>query len=133
MRVLVLAGEWFPDWKGGNARAVTSASRALAEQGHEVTVLAPSRMNGPCVTTEGSLTVRHAIRRGRLPVTFSDFIAGLRQGPRLRSEQFDVIFGDALTRICGVLRRGIDTPLVLLYHAPTPQELRFERPHLPLP
>lgn len=131
MRLLITAGEWFPDRASGYARVVTETTRRLAERGHEVTALVPSFEGAPPVTTEGSLTVRRQLRRGRLPVTLTD-VVGTRRHARRLTTSFDVLVAHGPTNGFGLVSAGLAGPLVFVYHASTLREVRFARARLPL-
>jgi glycosyltransferase involved in cell wall biosynthesis len=128
LRILVAAGEWFPDWKGGNARVATSTARGLAERGHEVTVLAPVSSSAPPTSREGSLTILRILPRGRLPITFTDFAVANWYARRNRS-RFDVALGHAEASTSGLLAAKLGAPVVYVYHASAVRELRFDRAH----
>ena len=130
MRLLVAASGWFPDRKGGSARVITDTTRRLAAAGHEVTVLAPSVDSYPPVESDGTLTIRRAIKRGRLPLTFTDFTQTLRHGRGLRSQGFDLIVSHSTQASCALAAARV-APMVLVYHAPGAKELGFETARRP--
>ena len=132
MRLLIAAGEWFPDRASGYARVVTETARGLAEREHEVTALVPSVDGAPRVVCEGSLTVRRELRHGRLPVTFTDVIETRRRARSLAASRFDLFVAHGPTNGFGLVTGRLDGPLVLVYHASTLRELRFRRRRLPL-
>jgi glycosyltransferase involved in cell wall biosynthesis len=132
MRLLIAAGEWFPDRASGYARVVTETARRLAERGHEVTVLVPSFEGAPSVAIDGSLTVRRQLRRGRLPVTFTDVIGTRRHARSSAASRFDLFVAHGPTNGFGLVAGRLEGPLVFVYHASTVREQRFMRSRLPL-
>jgi glycosyltransferase involved in cell wall biosynthesis len=132
MRILIAAGEWFPDRAGGYARVVSETARRLAERGHEVTALVPSFEGAPSVASEGSLTVRRQLRRGLLPVTFTDVIGTRRRVRSLAALRFDLFVAHGPTNGFGLVAGRLDGPVVLVYHSSPAREARFARTRLPL-
>jgi glycosyltransferase involved in cell wall biosynthesis len=132
MRLLIAAGEWFPDRTSGYARVVSETARRLAKRGHEVTALLPSCEGAASVASEGSLTLRRQLRRGRLPVTFTDVIGTRRHARSLVASRFDLFVAHGPTNGFGLVTARLDGPLVFVYHASTRRELRFTRRRLPL-
>jgi len=132
MRLLIAAGEWFPDRASGYARLVTETTRRLAERGHEVTALVPRHDGRPPVTTEGSLTLRRQLRRGRLPVTFTDVIDTGRRARSLAASRFDLFVAHGPTNGFGLATSRLESPLVLVYHPSPAREARFVRTRLSL-
>lgn len=130
MRLLIAAAEWFPDWKGGNARVITETARRLAQAGHEVTVIAPSVDDAPAVETHGTLTLRRVIRRGRMPITISDFAQAVRHGLQEKHASYDLVVAHSTMALCGFWLARV-APSVLVFHAPGPREIRYERKRLP--
>jgi glycosyltransferase involved in cell wall biosynthesis len=126
MRILVAAGQWFPDRVSGYARVVTETAKGLAERGHEVTVLVPRVPGRPLEERRGGLTVRREVRRSALPLTFTDIWETRRLAARLQTP-VDVAVAHDETQALGLLSARLGQPLVLVYHAPAPLELRFER------
>ena len=132
MRLLIVAGEWFPDRASGYARVVTETTRRLAERGHDVTAVVPRVDGTPSVSSEGSLTVRRQLRRGRLPITFTDVIGTVSEVRSLATTHFDAFVAHGPTIGFGLLAARVARPLVLVYHASVLRENRFMRRHLPL-
>jgi len=128
VRILVATDQWFPDLEGGSARLAAESARALADRGHEVTVLAP-RNGSDDVSNEGGLTVRRALARNLLPQTLTDPLATRRHA---RAGEFDVLLAHQSTTAVGLLERAQTTPLAVMYHASAARELRFLRSQLPL-
>jgi len=127
MRILVVTSEWFPDWKGGNARVATATARGLAERGHAVTVLAPQVPGAAGVLGDGSLTIARELPHGRLPVTLTHFTTARSFGRRRRRE-FDVVMTHAEASTCGILAAGVEAPLVFVYHGVgAVRELSYDR------
>ena len=132
MRLLIAAGEWFPDRASGYARLVAETSRRLAWRGHDVTAIVPRFDGAPQVTTEGSLTVRRQLRRGRIPVTFTDVIGTWRRARSLGSSSFDLCVAHGPTNGFGLVAARLDAPLVLVYHPSPAREARFVRGSPPI-
>jgi glycosyltransferase involved in cell wall biosynthesis len=128
MRVLVASGTWYPE-RNGVARVATEVALRLAERGHEVTALVPRIATLPIEEREASLTVRRAIERGRLPLTVKDVLETTRHARRL--EDFDVLLAHGSGAAVGLSNARLPAPLVLVYHASLPRELRFMRARLP--
>jgi UDP-N-acetylglucosamine 2-epimerase (non-hydrolysing) len=126
VRILLATDQWFPDVAGGSARLAAEGARALADRGHEVTVLAP-RTRGPELENEGGLTVRRVLARTFLPQTLTDPLSTRRHS---RGGDFDVLVAHQSTTAVGLLARAHEIPLVLVYHASAPRELRFSIPQL---
>jgi len=132
MRLLIAAGEWFPDRASGYARVVSETARRLAERGHEVTALVPRFEGTPSASSEGPLTVMRQLQRGRLPITFTDVIGTRRHVRSLSASRFDLFVAHGPTIGFGLLTARVGRPLVLVYHASALRENRFMRRHLPL-
>ncbi len=132
MRVLVAAGEWFPDSESGFARVVTDTARWLARRGHEVTALVPATEGLPATAIEGSLTIRRAIVRNPLPQTFTDVYQTAKHAQNVNGDGCDVALAHAPGNVVGLKRALPRTPIVQVFHAPHSRELRFDREHLPL-
>jgi glycosyltransferase involved in cell wall biosynthesis len=132
MRLLIAAGEWHPERSSGYARLVAETSRRLARRGHEVTAIVPRFEGAPRVTTEGSLTVRRQLQRGRIPVTFTDVVGTWRGARSLASSSFDVCVAHGPTNGFGLVVSRLDAPLVLVYHPSPAREARFIRARHPL-
>jgi glycosyltransferase involved in cell wall biosynthesis len=128
LRVLVASGTWYPD-RNGVARVATEVGRRLAERGHEVTALVPRLTDSPAEEHEGSLTVRRVIARGLVPLTVKDVVETTRHSRRLGA--FDVLVAHGSTTALGLSRARLQAPLVAVYHASLPRELRFMRARLP--
>ena len=131
MRILIAAGEWFPDRKSGYARVVTETARQLVQRGHEVTALVPSFEGAPFVVRDGTLTVRRQLRRGRLPVTLTDVIDTRRHARMLTASRFELFVAHGPTNGYGLVTARLDAPLAFVYHASTRREARFARSRLP--
>ena len=128
MRVLVASGTWYPE-RNGVARVATEVARKLAECGHDITALVPRVAGLPTEECQGSLTVRRVIQRGRIPLTIKDVLETGKHAHGLGS--FDVILAHGATTLVGLSRAHLPAPLVYVYHASHPRELRFMRPRLP--
>jgi glycosyltransferase involved in cell wall biosynthesis len=127
MRVLVASGTWYPD-RNGVARVATEVGRRLAARGHDVTALVPRVAGLPHEEQEGSLRLRRVIERGLLPLTVKDALEVTRRSRRLGP--FDVMLAHGASAAVGLSRARLHAPLVFVYHASLPRELRFMRRHL---
>jgi glycosyltransferase involved in cell wall biosynthesis len=128
MRVLVASGTWYPE-RDGVARVATEVAFRLAKRGHDVTALVPWARDLPEQERKGSLTVNRVIKRNALPLTVTDILEMRRHSRRLGP--FDVLLAHGSAAAVGLSRARISAPLVLVYHASVPRELRFMRPRLP--
>jgi glycosyltransferase involved in cell wall biosynthesis len=127
MRVLVASGTWYPE-RNGVARVATEVALGLADRGHHVTALVPRLPNVPGEES-GSVTVKRMIKRGLLPVTITDVLETARHARRLG--QFDILLAHGSAAGAGLSRARVHAPVVMVYHASVPRELRFMRPRLP--
>ena len=127
MRILVVSGTWYPD-RNGVARVATEVGQRLAARGHEVTALVPKIAELPREEQAGSLRVHREIERGVIPLTIKDVLEVTRHSRHLGS--FDVMLAHGASTAVGLSRARLRTPLVLVYHASLPRELRFMRPRL---
>jgi glycosyltransferase involved in cell wall biosynthesis len=125
LRILVATDQWHPDAPGGSARLAADSARAVAELGHDVTVLAPSVAGRPPEEDAGGLRLVRAVRRGGLPQTLSDPVAPARAATRLG--EADVILAHHSTVAVGVAAARPDTPLVLVYHGSAAVEQDYVR------
>jgi glycosyltransferase involved in cell wall biosynthesis len=128
MRILVASGTWYPE-QNGVARVATEVGRRLAEEGQEVTALVPRVAELPAEEHDGSLTVRRAVQRNFFPLPITDAIEMGRHARRLGA--FDVLLAHGSAAAVGLSRARLPAPLVLVYHASLPRELRFMRRRLP--
>lgn len=127
MRILVATDQWFPDRVGGLARVATDSARGLAARGHQVVVLAPA---GAAAAEEADgLVVERVLERSRLPQSVTD-VATTFGAARGRRGCFDVLVAHTSTTAVGLAGAGLRAPLVYVFHASAPQELRFLRPRL---
>jgi glycosyltransferase involved in cell wall biosynthesis/peptidoglycan/xylan/chitin deacetylase (PgdA/CDA1 family) len=129
MRILVATDQWFPDVRGGVARLATESARRLAERGHDVTALVPA--GGSAALEAPGLRVVPALRRGRLPQTFSDPAETARAARRLGG-RFDVLLAHNSTTAAGLISAGLAAPLVTFFHASAVLELQFLRTRIGL-
>jgi glycosyltransferase involved in cell wall biosynthesis len=127
MRILAVADVWFPDRAGGSGRIAAEVAAQLARRGHEVTVLAPRAQGQPSRTVEGTLTTLRTLPRNALPQTLTDVVATARQSRRLGKPGFDVVVGHQVTNAAGLALARLGAPLVLVYHASAPREVRLLR------
>jgi glycosyltransferase involved in cell wall biosynthesis len=127
MRILVASGSWYPELNGV-ARVATEVGQRLAARGHEVTALVPRRRNLPRQEREGSLTVHRTIKRGLLPLTVKDVLETAKASKGLGP--FDVMLAHGTSAAIGLSHARLPAPLVFVYHASYPRELRFMRPRL---
>ena len=124
LRILIATDQWFPAVRGGVARLATESAEQLAARGHEVTACSPPATAGE--HTGERLRVIPALRRGRIPQTFSDPIDTARAARSLGRE-FDVLLGHNSTTASGLLAAGLGVPLVTFFHASAVLELEFLR------
>jgi glycosyltransferase involved in cell wall biosynthesis len=125
MRILVSTGQWFPEATGGSARVATETAIALANRGHEVTVIAPAVGHRGVEQLAENLTIHRSLPRTRLPITLTDVVytaRSIRRAPR-----YDVALVHQSTGAAGLIAAGFDAPIVLVYHASALRELRFLR------
>jgi glycosyltransferase involved in cell wall biosynthesis len=127
VRILVASGTWYPE-RNGVARVATEVGQRLALRGHEVTALVPKVAGMPREERDGSLAVHRVIERGVMPLTVKDVLETTRRSRSLGP--FDVIVGHGASTAVGLSRAGFSAPLVLVYHASLPRELRFMRSRL---
>ena len=127
MRILVASGTWYPE-RNGVARVATETARSLAERGHEVSAIVP-RVDGGIAAEDGSVEVHRVIERGLMPLTIKDVLEVARHARRLRSP-FDVLVAHGSMAAVGLTRARLGVPLVLVFHASVPREIRFFRPRL---
>lgn len=127
MRILVASGTWYPE-RNGVARVASEVGQRLALRGHEVTALVPMVAGMPREERHGSLAVHRVIERGVMPLTVKDVLETTRRSRSLGP--FDVLVGHGASTAVGLSRAGFSAPLVLVYHASLPRELRFMRSRL---
>jgi glycosyltransferase involved in cell wall biosynthesis len=127
MRILIASGSWYPE-HNGVARVATEVARRLADRGHDVTALVPRVAGLPAEEHENALTVRRVIARGVLPLTVTDVLETTRHSRS--ASDFDVLVAHGASTAVGLARARLAAPLVLVYHASLPRELRFMRPRL---
>jgi glycosyltransferase involved in cell wall biosynthesis len=77
----------------------------------------------------GSLVVHRKLERGSLPLLITDVLETSKHARRLGS--FDVLLAHGSAAAVGLSRACEGTPLVFVYHASGPRELRFMRVRLP--
>ena len=131
MRILIASDQWFPDRRGGVARVATETALGLAERGHDIDVLVPTGAGRPRCEKKDTLTVRRTLRRSSLPQTVTDPWETRRAARRLGAEP-DVAIAHTSTTATGLAAARLRAPLVLVYHASAPREIRFERSRLAL-
>jgi glycosyltransferase involved in cell wall biosynthesis len=127
MRILIASGTWYPE-RNGVARVASEVGQRLAGRGHEVTALVPRVAGMPREERDGSLAVHRVIERGVMPLTVKDVFETTRRSGSLGP--FDVLVGHGASTAVGLARAGLTAPLVLVYHASLPRELRFMRSRL---
>ena len=128
MRILIASGTWYPD-KNGVSRVASEVGRRLADRGHEVTAVVPRAPNLSADEQTGSLRVLRVIRRGALPLLANDVVETTRRSRGLG--RIDVLLAHGSAAAVGLSRARLGAPLVLVYHASLPRELRFMRSRLP--
>lgn len=127
MRILIASGTWYPE-RNGVARVASEVGQRLAGRGHEVTAVVPKVAGMPREERDGSLGVHRVIERGVMPLTVKDVLETTRRSRSLGP--FDVMVGHGASTAVGLARAGFSAPLVLVYHASLPRELRFMRSRL---
>jgi len=128
VRILIASGTWYPE-RNGVARVASEVGRRLATRGHHVTAVVPRIPELSAEDREGALTTRRAIRRGLLPLPVNDALGTARIARHLR--EFDLLVAHGASAAVGLSNARLPAPLVLVYHASLPRELRFTRPRLP--
>lgn len=128
MRILVATGTWPPE-QNGVTRVAVGTAQALAERGHDVSVLAPRVRGLPDSTQDDGLRVYRWLDRGRVPLILSDVLRSRRLGDRVPGP-FDVVLAHGSMLTTGIARAGLDAPVVLVYHASLRREFRFARTRL---
>jgi glycosyltransferase involved in cell wall biosynthesis len=128
VRILIASGTWYPE-KNGVARVASEVGRRLADRGHAVTAVVPRVANLPPEERTGSLRVLRVIRRGPLPLLANDVVETTRRSSGLGP--FDALLAHGSAAAVGLSRAPTSAPLVLVYHASLPRELRFMRSRLP--
>ncbi|MEX0816679.1 MAG: WecB/TagA/CpsF family glycosyltransferase [Gaiellales bacterium] len=123
LRILVATDQWFPDQVGGSARVATDTAKALANRGHDVTVLVPRAAGKPFESREDGLLVRRKLPRSPLPQTLTDVAAAWRAGRG--AERFDVVLAHQPTVAAGLSAAGTGAPLVTVFHASPAREARY--------
>jgi glycosyltransferase involved in cell wall biosynthesis len=131
MRILVAAGQWFPDKYSGYARVVTDTAKGLARLGNEVTVIVPRQAGLPRVEQEGSLVLHRELRRSAIPLTLTDIVETARSARGLHA-RFDVALAQSENLALGVLGADSRLPVAFVYHHSTALEVQFDRARLPL-
>lgn len=133
MRILIVSGQWFPDFTGGSARVATEIAHGLAGRGHEIVAMVPRSPGSPDLEEPlPNLTVRRVLPRTRLPVTFTDLFWTWRDARRIRREHFDVVLAHQTPNAIGVRLARVRAPLVFVFHASPARELRYLRSRLRL-
>jgi glycosyltransferase involved in cell wall biosynthesis len=130
MKLLIATGQWFPDFAGGSGRVAAETARRLAERGHDVTVIAPTRAGAPEVTREENLALLRVLPRTVFPTTLTDIVGTWRTAGKLVHQRFDLVVAHQATVAVGALVAGTGAPLALVYHASAARELRFFRTSL---
>ena len=128
MRILVPTGQWFPETTGGSARVATETALALADRGHDVTVIAPVSARPAVERITENLTIRRALPRTRLPITLTDVVSTARTVRGLA--RYDVALVHQSTCAVGLVAAGFEAPIALVFHASALRELRFLRARL---
>jgi glycosyltransferase involved in cell wall biosynthesis len=104
----------------------------LAERGHDVTVLAPRTGPEAIEAADGSLVVRRVLSRNALPLTFTDVAQTRKYARSYGQSSFDLLLAHGATAAVGLWASRLRIPLVLMFHASVPREVRFSRSRLPL-
>jgi glycosyltransferase involved in cell wall biosynthesis len=128
VRILVATDQWFPDRLGGLARVASETAAGLARRGHEVVVLAPATGAAADDDPPG-VAVERVLPQSRLPHTVTDVVATVRAA-RGRVRRFDLLVGHTSTTSSALATVRDGVPLVHVFHASAPLELRFLRTRL---
>jgi len=127
MRVLVVAGGWFPDHVGGTERVVRATAEALAKRGHEVSVVVARVDNEPTVSTVNGIQLHRIVRRSRLPLTITD-VYEVRRAIRAGSlDECDLILAHGASHAAGALLASTGKPVAFVFHASGFREARQRR------
>ena len=131
MKLLVVTGQWFPDFAGGLGRVAAETARRLASRGHDVTVIAPRHDGAPEIARDERLELRRVLKRTAFPKTLTD-VPGTWRAARvlLRRERFDLVLAHHTPGAVGALAAATGAPVALVYHASAVRELRFLRANL---
>lgn len=127
MRVLVAAGEWFPDYVGGTARVVRATAEALAKRGHQVTVIVPQARDEPEVSSVNGVQLRRVIRRSHLPLTITDVYEMRRAIRATSSGDFDLVLAHGATCTMAAMLAQSHKPIAFVQHASGVREARQRR------
>jgi glycosyltransferase involved in cell wall biosynthesis len=130
MRILIVTGEWFPDWRGGAARVAADTANLLGQRGHEVVVLGPKSCE-PTIEVSDGVEVRRILTR-TWPRTITDPFDVMRRTSTLRASQFDVVVAHNAATTVGLRAARVPWPVVRVFHASGLRELRFLRSRLPI-
>lgn len=127
MKILILSGQWFPDYAGGTARVARATAEGLARQGHEVLALVPRAAQAQVINVVDGVEVHRVLRRSHLPKTLTDVYETRRAIRGLSPDRFDVILahGD----ICAVAAQAAKTnlPIAHVFHASGVREAQYRR------
>lgn len=127
MRVLVVAGRWFPDHVGGTERVVRATAEALVKRGHQVSVIVSRTDNEPSVTTVDGVQLQRVVRRSVLPLTITD-VYEVRRAIRAASlHEFDLILAHGASHAVGALLASTGKPVAFVFHASGFREARQRR------
>jgi glycosyltransferase involved in cell wall biosynthesis len=127
MRVLVVAGGWFPDHMGGAERVVRATAEALVKRGHQVCVIVSHADNEPSVTTADGIQLHRAIRRSRLPLTITDVYEVRRAVRAASSYEPDLILAHGASHAAGAILASTGKPVAFVFHASGFREARQRR------
>lgn len=107
----------------------TEVGKRLAERGHDVTALVPRIAESAMEEHEGSVVVYRKIKRGPLPLLLTNVLQTRKYSRRLSG--FDILLAHGSAAAVGLSLARARVPLVFVYHASGPRELRFMRSRLP--
>ena len=127
MKILVATEHWFPDVAAGGARLAEQTSRALAERGHEVTVIAPRVPGGGARDHSDGLDVRRVLRRDVLPKTYTGAARVARAVRTLDISEPDVALAHHPTSVVGIARAAPSVAISYVFNASPLRETRYRR------
>lgn len=127
MKILVATEHWFPDVAAGGARLAEQTSRALAERGHEVTVIAPRASGCGARDHADGLNIRRVLRRDVLPKTYTGAARVARAVRALDISEPDVVLAHHPTSVVGIARAALGVPISYVFHASPLRETRYRR------
>ncbi len=127
MRILVVAGQWFPDFTGGTARVVRTTAEGLAQRGHDVIAITPQVSGESAISNENGVEVRRVVRRSLLPLTITDIYEMRRAIQAVPLDRYDLILAHGEASAVAALSARPKRPLVYVFHASSYREAKHRR------